>query len=281
VNATPERDFDIGQLLSWLGVALPAEVTFRVAGGTNRSPGPEGTMSRSPSHFLFSITVALLAIALCPGVSQAQIVLSGAPTIDAPTTNGAGIVSPAAISATVTNDGFKVTGIDFSYTTPGGELGKNVSVSWVGHEALTTGPAPASIVFTDHLDGSLTYSTTSFALFDVKLRTITTDTDFDLTTLHLGPFPPGVPFDANVSSGTLTQPVGGDQLLQFFEMDFMILTNSPDTITIHLPDSVESSVSSVPEPPSLLMLASTSLALVLFCLGRRFLKRIRPAAGRA
>jgi hypothetical protein len=238
-------------------------------------------MSRSPSHLLISVAFATLAISLFPTASQAQITLSGLPSISGPTTDGSGFVSPAAISATVTPDGFKVTGIDLSYTTPGGELGKSVYVSWVRREALSTGPLPGSILFTDHLDGSLSYSTGSFALGDVTLRTITTDTDYDLTTLHLGPFPSDVPFDATLTSGPFTQPVGPDQLLQFFQMDFTITTNSSDTITIHLPDSVASSVTAVPEPSSILIVAGNSLVLILFGLGRRFLERIRPIVAHA
>ena len=97
-------------------------------------------------------------------------------------------------------------------------------MSWVGRESLITGPLPTPIVFTDHLDGSLTYNPANFALSDVSLSTITTSTDFDLTTLHLGPIPSGVLFDASLNSGPFIQPVGPDVMLQFFQMDFTILT---------------------------------------------------------
>ena len=130
-------------------------------------------------------------------------------------------------------------------------------------------------MFTDHLDGSLTYNPANFALSDVSLRTITTSTDYDLTTLHLGPMPSGVPFDAYLNSGPFIQPVGPDVMLQFFQMDFTILTNFADTITLHLPDSVGSSVSAVPEPPSILLLANVSVITILSCIARRSLQRKR------
>ena len=83
-------------------------------------------------------------------------------------------------------------------------------------------------------------------------------------------------------SGPFTQPVGPDQLLQFFQMDFTITTNSSDTITIHLPDSVASSVTAVPEPSSILLIvAGNSLVLILFGVRRRFLERIRPIVAHA
>ena len=100
--------------------------------GTNPTPGPEVTISHSTCHVLLSMALATFGVSLLPVASQADIILSGVATINGPMTNGAGIVSPAAIGATITPDGFKVTGIDLSYTTPGGELGKNVTVSWIG-----------------------------------------------------------------------------------------------------------------------------------------------------
>jgi hypothetical protein len=270
------RNATTGRRLSWAGVVGSAEVMHSVASETNPTPAPEGIMRRSPSHFLISVACATLAFSLFPTATQAQITLSGLPFIQGPTTNGAGLVSPVAIGATVTPDGFKVTGIDLSYTTPGGELGKSVDVSWVGTEALSTGPPGSPINFTDHLDGSLTYDG-GFALTDVTLRTITADTDYDLTTLHLGAFPSGVPFDASITSPWHTQPAGPDQLIQFFQMDFVILTNSVDKITLHLPDSVASSLST-PEPSSIwLLVAGISLAMVGSGFGRRFLERSRPA----
>jgi hypothetical protein len=231
--------------------------------GTNVTPALEEIMSCTARHFSISVALATLVFSLFPAASRAGITLSGVAFIDGPRTNGVGVVSPAAIGAIVTSDGFKVSGIDLSYTTPGGEFGKNVSVSWIGRESLTAGPFPTPIMFTDHLDGSLTYTAGNFVLIDVTLRTITTATDYDLTTLHLGPISSGVPFDATVKSGPFTQPIGSDQLLQFFEMDFNITTNSSDTITIHLPSSAESSVTvAVPEPASIWPLLVAGLSLV-------------------
>ena len=65
-------------------------------------------MSRSTCHVLLSVSLAAFAVSLLPVASQAGIILSGVATINGPETNGAGIVSPAAIGATITPDGFKV-----------------------------------------------------------------------------------------------------------------------------------------------------------------------------
>jgi hypothetical protein len=217
--------------------------------------------------------LAIAVLSLSASHADGQITFSGLPSITGPTTSGAGTFSPAALVGTPTSDGFKVTGVDLVYNTLGGELGKIVDFTWSGRESLTVGPKPASITFTDHLDGSATYNSSSFSLNDVSLRTITASTDFDLTTLHTGPIAAGGSFNLSLSSGPFTLSPGNDVMLQFFDWNFTINTNSPDTITLHLPDSVQSSISPIPEPSSIVLFLSSFLILIGFATARRLARR--------
>lgn len=165
--------------------------------------------------------------------------------------------------------GVKTTALDFAYTANAADVGKTFTVRWTvarpfSNDAVTT------VDHVNSLDGVITY--TGFNLLDISLRTITTQTDTDLHTLHLGPLPSGTPFAATItnSSPSFVQGIGNDRVIQFFSMQFA-QTAGNGQLELNLPNSASSAISAVPEPTVSVMLFA-GLVLGGFAVLRRWRK---------
>ena len=227
------------------------------------------TSIRIDSRWRPAVAVAMITGLFTATPTQAAMVgitLSPPPALVSFTTNGLGTLSPAPIPGIEllgTPDGFKVTGYTLSYTNP--NLAQNttdITINWVANEGLTAGPA-AMVDHFNHLDGTATYSA-GFSLVDISLRTITTSTDFDLCTLHVGPQPSGISFNQDLFCGTFSQPAGNDLMIQFFSMTFHqgLFATATDFFTLDLPDSAQSALSAPVPVPAALWLLGSALGLL-------------------
>lgn len=155
--------------------------------------------------------------------------------------------------------GVKVSNMDLVYNGVAADFNKTFTVTWIVARPFTS-LAPTAITHVNRLDGSVTY-TAGFTLQDISLRTITTATDTDLTTLHLGGLASGTSFNQSLINAGYVQPAGNDRVLQYFSLRFLQNAATANTIELLLPGSASSTVAAVPEPASWVSLAVGLMAL--------------------
>jgi len=207
------------------------------------------SMTTRTCNALGACAALFLAVGTTSAPVYAQIVYGGSSTVQFYGASN-GNVTPAVLNPFVqlTATGVKVSLVTINYTATA--AGPD-TISWLILRPITVGPSAVTISHVNQFDGTLSYSG-GVTFTDMRMRTITAQTDTDLAYLHSGFLPSGSSFNAMLNTGFYTQNPGADNIRQYFFLDF--INSAPgDTVTLTLPTSVLSSVpaeplNSVPEP---------------------------------